>query len=277
MSQEDYLEDHAWCFTTSDECIWQAAYAWQAIKTLRLCRARQQATYTAGKISLASLPNEVIAIIEFDLGRYELYSAFDQVPQNECLCYDGWLYHLNDDSQRRWTFEEFCERMGLPSTSADGELDDCLRAFKTSSRGADLWDDWVEIHAPIGLCKGIDAGTRFWESMGNYLDGYDEPPSDEYDKFDPKLGARLRSFLDDFHLDVLYEPIQEKEAEDLFTLCFLETIASCDPDIDPPSFPYNRNRIMRKLKIIGLVLADDEREADEAEPTIQWRTLEIGF
>jgi hypothetical protein len=118
-----------WGFHVSLEALAKSAYVWQHLRAFRLVRARHAAELgTKNAVNLASLPQEIIDIIEDELA----LSAYDLITAKEpfhfpCIDCDAFWDELHDSKQHNDALERFQAsyiRDNLPkSIDADEALD----------------------------------------------------------------------------------------------------------------------------------------------------------
>jgi len=164
MSEPLYVG--GWGFSTSIGAAWQAAYAWQFLKALRLCRLRQRKTHRRiNRTSLACLPVELMAIIEAEVVKRELVRAMQKIPPSSCQCpLFRTFYGL---PRTRKAFHEWCssgpDYECWLDRSRDEPCAECWHDFSMTEIHDKLWNEFIDLHA--GQCQDFGARKTFWTML----------------------------------------------------------------------------------------------------------------
>jgi hypothetical protein len=162
-----------WGFHISPQELAKAAFIWKYIRTFRLVRARQAGEIGAGNhVNLASLPNEIIDIIEIELATH----AHDIVmteepfhfPCDDCLAiWDDFRYSSHfDDALRIFRSSYISES----ARNDEERSEESLNAFLTSEAYNNAFEAFMPIHQrEIGCDQYEQAQSQFFSSIMSNL------------------------------------------------------------------------------------------------------------
>jgi beta-galactosidase/beta-glucuronidase len=182
-----------WGFHVSLEALAKSAYVWQHLRAFRLVRARHAAELgTKNAVNLASLPQEIIDIIEDELA----LSAYDLITAKEpfhfpCIDCDAFWDELHDSKQHNDALERFQAsyiRDNLPKSidadealDSDGELyydleEQAFEAFSDTTEYDQLCEAFMPIHQFENGCDTyFEKHRAFWEKVVLCISSPDPP------------------------------------------------------------------------------------------------------
>jgi hypothetical protein len=150
----------SWGFSVPLYGLWRAAFAWRTVRLFRLVVIRHQSAAYNGP-SLASLPVEVLNIIESEILKQGMRDAFNDTPKDGCVC-DDVFKNFDEEPHVIGAFQDFCEEMDHdPEEFSRAEM---WSRFILSHNYQDLSEAHFDEHVMEG-CESESAGRDFWKEL----------------------------------------------------------------------------------------------------------------
>jgi hypothetical protein len=124
---------------------------------------------SCGTPSLASLPREVLCLIEAEIVKHEACKALENIPMYTCACSDEDLWECFMESyDAQAAFIKFCgvgERIYFASSN---ELSELTARFQRTRTHDKLWEEYKEEHRRQGCAE-----EWFWGEVADYIEAGD--------------------------------------------------------------------------------------------------------
>lgn len=148
----------AWGFHTPFFKLYKAAYAWQQTKLFRLIKLRLQNTpQSPDSITLASLPNELLDMIEVEVFNQAMRNAYKHMPQSGCDCEDL-MDEFRQLSDVEEDFEDFC--LAGPGMKRSEEK---WEEFRKTATYETMWKSYKSYHAEA--CESWASTNQRWREL----------------------------------------------------------------------------------------------------------------